>query len=119
MEVTFQVTRPYFSSTKGALCALKAIKECDESHVDFMQHCGESLVATSALFRRVYRTWKYQRLSIEVTFQVTRTDFLNTKGALCAVKATKECDESLVNLTQHCGESLVATSAVLRRVYRI
>ena len=79
---------------------MKATKECNESHVDLTRHCGKSLVETSAVLRRVYRTWKYHTAGlIEVTFQVTRTDFLSTKGALCAVNAIKECDESHVDLT--------------------
>ena len=117
IEATFQVTIPDTSSPNGALCAVKATPEGDESHADLTRDCGESLVATSAVLHVVYLTWKYPRRRIEATFQVTGPDFSSPNGALCAVKATPDSDESHADLTLHCGKSLVAISAVLHCVY--
>ena len=86
IEATVQVTRPDFSSSNGALCAVKATPESDESHADLTRLYGESLVASSAVLHVVYLTWKYTRRRIEATFQVTGPGFSSPNGALCAVK---------------------------------
>ena len=42
-----------FSSTNGALRAVKGTQEGDESHVDLTRHCGKSFVTTSVVLHRV------------------------------------------------------------------
>jgi len=44
------------------------------------------------------------------------TDFSSTNGALRAVKWTEESNELNVDLTWHCGKSLVTTNTVIHRV---
>jgi hypothetical protein len=44
------------------------------------------------------------------------TDFSSTTGELRAVKGTEEGDESHVDLTRQCGESLVTKNTVLYRI---
>ena len=50
-----------FSSTYGALRAVKGTQEGDESHVDLTRHCGKSFVTTSVVLHRVRLTWKHPR----------------------------------------------------------
>ena len=75
IEVTFQVSRPRFSTTNTALRAVKETEEHDESHIDFTRHCGKSPVTTSAVLHCVYLAWKHLRRQIKVTFQVSRPAF--------------------------------------------
>ena len=60
-----------FSSTNGALRAVKGTQEGDESQVDLTRHCGKFFVTTSVVLHRVWLTWKHPRRCIEVRFQVT------------------------------------------------
>ena len=60
-----------FSSTYGALRAVKGTQEGDESHVDLTRHCCKSFVTTSVVLHRVWLTWKHPRCWIKVRFQVT------------------------------------------------
>ena len=55
IEVTFQVSRPRFSTTNTALRAVKEAKEHDESQVDFTRQCGKSPVTTSAVLHCVWQ----------------------------------------------------------------
>ena len=48
-----------FSSTNGALCAVKRTEECDETQVDLTRHYVKSSVIMSAVLCRVYFTWKH------------------------------------------------------------
>ena len=48
IEVTFQESRPRFSTTNTALRAVKEAEEHDESHVDFTRHCGKPPLTASA-----------------------------------------------------------------------
>ena len=50
-------------------------------------------------------------------FSGQSTRFSTTNTDLSAVKETEECDESHVDVTQHCGKSRVTMSAVLHCVY--
>jgi len=115
--VTFQVSRPRFSTTNTALRAVKEAEERDESHVDFTRHCGKATLTTSAVFHCVYLAWKHPRRRIKVTFQVSRPRFSTTNTALRAVKEAEERDESHVDLARQCCESLITTSAVHHCVY--
>ena len=61
IEVTFQVIIDQFSSTNGALRAVKGTEEGDESHVDLTQHCVKSIDTLSVVLHHVWLTWKYRR----------------------------------------------------------
>jgi hypothetical protein len=71
IEMIFQVTLPDVPPQNEALCAIRVIEECYESHIDLTRHCGKSFGATSAVLHGVSFTWKYPRLRIEMIFQVT------------------------------------------------
>ena len=86
-------------------------------HVDLTQCYVKSPVTTSAVPHRVYLTWKHSTPLDRGDISGALTDFSSTNGALCAVKRTKECDKSHVDLTRCYGKCSVTTSAVLRRVY--
>jgi hypothetical protein len=50
-----------FSSTNGALHAVKVKGECDESHSDLTRHRGKFSVATSTVLHRITLTWTRPR----------------------------------------------------------
>ena len=106
-----------FSSTNGALCAVKRTAEYEDSHFNLTPYHGMAPVITSTILFRVYHTWKHLTPLDRGGFSGDLTEFSSTNWTLCAVKRTEECDESHFNLTRYHGESPVTTSAVLRRIY--
>jgi len=62
-----------FSSTNGALCAVKRTQEGNESQIYLTRQCVKSSVTTSKVHHRIQLTCKRPRrwTEIEVTFQVT------------------------------------------------
>ena len=50
-----------FSSTNGALRAVKEKVECNESHSDLTRHRGKFSVATSTVLHRITLTWTRPR----------------------------------------------------------
>ena len=106
-----------FSSTNGALRAVKRTKECDKLHDDLIRRRGKFPVTTRTVLRRVYLTWKHPTPLDGGKISGDLTDFSSTNWPLCAVKRNKEFVESHVDLTRCRGESPVTTSAVLHCVY--
>ena len=88
------------------------MQESDKLLAELTRYCGESLVATSAVFYGVHLTWKYTRRSIEATFKETGPDFSSANGALCVVKAMQESDKLHADLNRHCGKPFIETNAV-------
>ena len=60
-----------FSSTNGALRAVKGTEEGNEFYDDLTRHCGKSLVTMNTVLQCAQLTWKNPHRWIEVAFQAT------------------------------------------------
>jgi hypothetical protein len=50
-----------FSSTNGALRAVKETQDCNESHDDLTRQCDKSSIATNIVCHLAHLTWKHAR----------------------------------------------------------